>query len=213
MMLDLMQAVVESGTGKAARLNGVPVGGKTGTTQENRDAWFIGFTPDMAVGVWVGNDDNAPMNGVTGGETPARIWHEFMDQAIKRGAKQTVAVARTQPEQQRTAPQSETLRGRADVIDTATLALNDRQIPLFGVEPNRDPRAVRALAHFLRRRDVACTAAVDSGSYRCGAGGQDIAEAVLAAGAARASVNASPELLEIEEMARAQRVGIWGRGR
>jgi penicillin-binding protein 1A len=207
MMLDLMQAVVETGTGKAARVNGVPVAGKTGTTQEYRDAWFIGFTPELAVGVWVGNDDNAPMANVTGGDMPARIWKEFVEQAIKRQARSTT-VARAPASQ--TAETGERVRGRADVIDTATLEINDRPIPLFGVEPNRDVRALRALARYLRRRDVVCASA-DAGSYRCAASGQDIAEAVLAAGVARASANASPELLAVEEMARAQRVGMWRR--
>lgn len=212
MMLELMQAVVEGGTGKAARLSGTTVAGKTGTTQENRDAWFIGFTPEMAVGVWIGNDDNSPMANVTGGEIPARIWRDFMDQAMKRKARDTVALTRAAPAE-RTDVSAERLRGRVDVIDTATLALNDRAIPLFGVEPSRDSRAVRALAHFLRRREVSCAPSSDPASYRCAVAGQDIAETVLAAGAARASDNASPELLTIEEMARAQRVGIWRRQR
>ena len=80
-MLDLLQAVVREGTGKAARLPNVPAGGKTGTTQEYRDAWFIGFTPDLIVGVWVGNDDNAPMNKVVGGDLPAEIWRDFLSRA------------------------------------------------------------------------------------------------------------------------------------
>ena len=212
MMLDLLQAVVEGGTGKAARITGVPVAGKTGTTQENRDAWFIGFTSDMAVGVWVGNDDNSPMNGVTGGEIPARIWHDFVEQALKRRTKSAVTAERTPPPAEKTETSAERLRGRAEVIDTATLEVNNRTIPLFGVEANPDPRAVRALTHFLRRKEVNCLAALAAGSYRCSAAGEDIAEAILAAGVAQASPEASPELLAIEEMARAQRVGVWRRG-
>ena len=71
MMLDLLQAVVEEGTGRAARIRGVAVAGKTGTSQDYRDAWFVGFTPDLVVGVWVGNDDNTPTRGVVGGDLPA----------------------------------------------------------------------------------------------------------------------------------------------
>ena len=57
--------------------------GKTGTTSDYRDAWFMGFTADLVAGVWVGNDDNAPMNKVTGGTLPAQIWHGFMVEAEK----------------------------------------------------------------------------------------------------------------------------------
>ncbi len=85
-MLDLLTTVVRSGTGKAAAL-GRPAAGKTGTTQDHRDAWFIGFTADLVVGVWVGNDDNAPMKAVTGGGLPAQIWRDFLAGAeqLERG--------------------------------------------------------------------------------------------------------------------------------
>lgn len=73
----MLQGVVEHGSGRAARL-GRAVGGKTGTTQGFKDAWFMGFTADYITGVWMGNDDNTPMNGVTGGLMPARIWHDYM---------------------------------------------------------------------------------------------------------------------------------------
>ncbi|HEX4570123.1 MAG TPA: penicillin-binding transpeptidase domain-containing protein [Dongiaceae bacterium] len=76
-MIDMMQSVILSGTGKAAALDR-PAAGKTGTSQDYRDALFIGFTADLVTGVWVGNDDNAPMNKVTGGTIPTRIWHDFM---------------------------------------------------------------------------------------------------------------------------------------
>ena len=68
-MLDMLQAVVTSGTGRGANLPGF-VAGKTGTSQEYRDAWFVGFTETLVIGVWVGNDDASPMDGVTGGSIP-----------------------------------------------------------------------------------------------------------------------------------------------
>ena len=77
MMTDMLAGVVGHGTGKAAALPR-PVAGKTGTTQEYRDAWFIGYTADLVAGVWLGNDDNTPMNRVTGGSLPALAWRNFM---------------------------------------------------------------------------------------------------------------------------------------
>ena len=77
-MNDLLTAAVKQGTGKAARLSDRPAAGKTGTSQSFRDAFFVGFTGNLVAGVWVGNDDGAPMDEVTGGGLPARIWHDFM---------------------------------------------------------------------------------------------------------------------------------------
>jgi penicillin-binding protein 1A len=74
----MMTEVLNSGTGGRARLEGREAAGKTGTTQSARDAWFVGFTADYVVGVWMGYDDNRPLSGVTGGGLPAEIWHEVM---------------------------------------------------------------------------------------------------------------------------------------
>jgi membrane peptidoglycan carboxypeptidase len=79
-LIELLQGVVEHGTGKAAALDGFAAG-KTGTSQDYRDAWFIGFDNRLVVGVWVGNDDDAPMEGVVGGGLPASIWKAFITQA------------------------------------------------------------------------------------------------------------------------------------
>ena len=80
-MTQLMQEVTATGTGRAARLEGRPTAGKTGTTQDFRDAWFVGFTADLVCGVWIGNDNNSPMRKATGGTLPARIFHVFMSEA------------------------------------------------------------------------------------------------------------------------------------
>ncbi len=78
-LIYMMSKVVEIGSGKRATLpDGRPAAGKTGTTQEARDAWFIGFTADYVAGVWMGYDDNTPLSGVTGGGLPAEIWRETM---------------------------------------------------------------------------------------------------------------------------------------
>lgn len=74
----MMTEVLKSGTGGRARLKDREAAGKTGTTNSARDAWFVGFTADYVVGVWMGYDDNLPLTGVTGGGLPAEIWHEVM---------------------------------------------------------------------------------------------------------------------------------------
>ncbi|WP_339748433.1 PBP1A family penicillin-binding protein [uncultured Maricaulis sp.] len=80
-MSTMLQDVVISGTGhRAALAGGRRAGGKTGTSQSFRDAWFIGFTADYTAGVWVGNDDDSPMRNVTGGGLPATIWQHYMTQ-------------------------------------------------------------------------------------------------------------------------------------
>lgn len=76
-MTAIMKTVITNGTGRAADI-GKPAAGKTGTTDDSKDAYFIGFTPDVVTGVWVGNDDNSQMGGITGGTIPAKIWHDVM---------------------------------------------------------------------------------------------------------------------------------------
>ncbi len=80
-MLDLLWAAANTGTGKRAALS-VPTFGKTGTTQDNRDAVFVGFAGDLVVGVWVGRDDDKSLGKVSGGTVPARIWRDFMTSAL-----------------------------------------------------------------------------------------------------------------------------------
>ena len=84
-MRDLLAAVIAGGTGRRAALppEFPPAYGKTGTSQNFRDAWFVGFAGDVVAGVWLGNDDGKPMQGVTGGGAPAVIWREFMEQSLR----------------------------------------------------------------------------------------------------------------------------------
>jgi penicillin-binding protein 1A len=77
----MLNKVVEEGTGKRAALEGIPVAGKTGTTNGYKDAWFVGYTGNLVASVWYGNDDSSPMNDMTGGTLPAMTWHEVMNLA------------------------------------------------------------------------------------------------------------------------------------
>jgi penicillin-binding protein 1A len=94
----MLRAAINRGTGRNAVL---PIAnfGKTGTTQDYRDALFVGYAGDLVVGVWIGNDDNTPMKNVTGGSTPARIWRDFMRGALKiEAAPQPQATKSPDPE-------------------------------------------------------------------------------------------------------------------
>jgi membrane peptidoglycan carboxypeptidase len=77
-LVDMMQDVVRYGTGRRALLGDRPMAGKTGTSSDYRDAWFIGFTGNYITGVWMGNDDNRSMKKVTGGGLPSALWHDVM---------------------------------------------------------------------------------------------------------------------------------------
>jgi len=106
-MLDLLYAAANEGTGRRAAL-AVPTFGKTGTTQENRDALFVGFAGDLVVGVWVGRDDNKSLGRVSGGTVPAQIWRNFMTSALsvdrERGPELPPAFAARQPGRQMKSP-------------------------------------------------------------------------------------------------------------
>lgn len=86
-MTAMMKTVIISGTGTGANI-GKPAAGKTGTTDDCRDAYFVGYTPDIVTGVWVGDDNNKQVNGLYGGTIPAKIWKEVMTVATRdMGAK------------------------------------------------------------------------------------------------------------------------------
>lgn len=96
-MLDLLQASVSWGTSRAAD-PGRPAGGKTGTTQDSRDAWFIGFTAELVVGVWMGNDNGTQMRQVTGGTLPARLWNRIVTRALEGQPAQALPVEAPVPQ-------------------------------------------------------------------------------------------------------------------
>ena len=101
-MIKMMNSVVENGTGRRARLDGIAAAGKTGTTNDYRDAWFMGYTGNFVCGVWFGNDDYASTNRMTGGALPAMTWHTIMDYAhqgieVKQLPGVPVPTARKQP--------------------------------------------------------------------------------------------------------------------
>jgi penicillin-binding protein 1A len=96
-MAELMVATVTTGTGKAARLAGRPSAGKTGTTQDYRDAWFVGFTSDYVCGVWIGNDHNTPMAHATGGTLPSLMFKSFMEEAEQGLPVQQLTAIRLAP--------------------------------------------------------------------------------------------------------------------
>ena len=114
-MEQMLRAAINSGTGRAAILR-IPNFGKTGTTQNNRDALFVGYAGDLVVGVWVGNDDNTPLDGVTGGGLPAQIWRDFMIGAIAEAR----APAKPKPR-----PDPSGAIEQLDLPDGATIPLGD----------------------------------------------------------------------------------------
>lgn len=138
MLLDLLSNVVERGTGRAAQLS-IDAFGKTGTTQDARDAIFVGFAGDLVVGVWVGRDDNRPIPGISGGGAPARIWRDFMGNAIPGAAPRRPEPL---PEDVDPAPPVETIIDENGV--TVTTDIGDVELGVTldenGLDISADPR-------------------------------------------------------------------------
>jgi len=86
-MTSMLESVINEGTGYPNAKIGRPAAGKTGTTSDFRDAWFVGYTPDLVAAVWIGNEDYRPMNESYGGNIPARIWARFMKAALAKTPK------------------------------------------------------------------------------------------------------------------------------
>jgi penicillin-binding protein 1A len=222
-LVQLLEGVVNNGTGRAARL-GRRAAGKTGTTQDFRDAWFIGFTTDMVVGVWVGNDDNSPMDKVVGGDLPAKIWYDYVDKAQQIIAAHSAAAVprpagafeglaapggRSPSSEPKVAEPPAILRGVPTVADTGTLVFSGGVAHLDGVEGEKGEPA-RQMMRYIRGREVVCEPVEPrSAQYRCKIDNIDLGEAVLLNGAGRAAANAPDRLFSAEEKAQLAGRGIW----
>ncbi|MFV2001652.1 MAG: penicillin-binding transpeptidase domain-containing protein, partial [Paracoccaceae bacterium] len=121
-LIYMMSQVVDRGTGKRARLPDREAAGKTGTTQAWRDAWFLGFTADYVVGVWMGNDDNSSLGRITGGTFPAEIWRETMLQINQDLPATPLPMLRVaEPPKVQIIPEVQPAQSENDVAETVLL--------------------------------------------------------------------------------------------
>ena len=114
-MVNMMRGVVTHGTGTRANVPGYDLAGKTGTTSDYRDAWFVGYTGGFVTAVWVGKDDNKPMKRVTGGNAPAGIWRDYMTAALPRLKVQPIPGG-VLPETEEQGPIEQILEGVGDLF-------------------------------------------------------------------------------------------------
>lgn len=161
-LTDMMRGVLTRGTGTAANI-GRPAAGKTGTTSDYKDAWFIGFTPDLVASVWIGYDNDGYLNGITGGSIPAEIWHSFMSESLtnvpvrdfvkpqgivstdigNKDGQNEIFIEGTQPTKPATTEKDKDKDGKS--TDTSTPAnsvpSNDKTLPPPPVKPEKDKPA------------------------------------------------------------------------
>jgi penicillin-binding protein 1A len=128
-MTQMMRSVITSGTGTRANVPGHDLAGKTGTTSDYRDAWFVGYTGGFVTAVWVGKDDNKPMRRVTGGNAPAAIWRDYMTAALPR--------LKVQPIPGGTLPQEEGSDLIGDIVDGVADLFRGEREPA-DAEPRRE---------------------------------------------------------------------------
>lgn len=126
----MLQGVVLYGTGARANI-GRPAAGKTGTTDNWRDAWFVGYTPDLVAGVWVGNDDNTSLGLMTGGMEPASIWKAFMQKALV-GVPAKSFPGAPPPKEKVTALEDEKKEGEEDASKDGTSNGKGKTKPISG---------------------------------------------------------------------------------
>jgi len=135
-MNQMLRGVVTSGTARSAAISGRDIAGKTGTTSDYKDAWFVGYTGGFVAAVWVGKDDNTPMRGVTGGAAPAAIWKGFMDAALPRLAVQRIPDGPAMPEGwQAPDPVGDLLGSIGDVGGTPSEPIDPNQGQPYQPEP------------------------------------------------------------------------------
>jgi penicillin-binding protein 1A len=134
LVTQLMVETVATGTGKAARLDERPSAGKTGTTQDYHDAWFVGFTADLVTGVWIGNDNNSSMVKATGGGLPAHVFKTFMEDAETGLPVRPLTALAAMPAAPLTADQS------APAPDKKPLSLDDI-LNMFGGSSSSKPQS------------------------------------------------------------------------
>ncbi len=149
-MITMMTNVVENGTGRRARLDGIAAAGKTGTTNAYRDAWFMGYTGNFVCGVWFGNDDYTSTNRMTGGSLPAMSWQKIMDYAhqgielrqlpgvpVPQVRQPTVAEAKSKANDQPAPVRPAVLSKRgADILVRVERMLDDANRALGPVSPS-----------------------------------------------------------------------------
>jgi penicillin-binding protein 1A len=136
----MLRQVVISGTGGRARIGGYDMAGKTGTTSDYRDAWFVGYTGGFVTAVWVGKDDNTPMRKVTGGSSPADLWRSFVVSALSRVKVTAIPAGPNPPDDAYGDPINDLLNQTADET-------TDAEAPDDGAPPKPAPAiAPRAAA-------------------------------------------------------------------
>jgi penicillin-binding protein 1A len=138
-MTQMLRGVIIGGTGGRARVGGYDLAGKTGTTSDYKDAWFVGFTGGFVAAVWVGKDDNTPMRKVTGGGAPAEIWRDFMVAALPKLAIQPIPGG---PPTAQDAPPTEEQPADEDATPDAESPQNPDEAPPPRAAPRRQTPAV-----------------------------------------------------------------------
>lgn len=151
-MNDMLNATLTNGTGRRAAIPNHPAAGKTGTTQDFRDAWFIGYTGHLTAGIWIGNDSGKPMNRATGGSLPAELWHQIM--MVAHEGKAPLPLPGTMRE----------LPWAATPVATATPRENSSNQPQYATRPQGS--VAEMLPWTAEKRQIAKVAPSTAGSQR-----------------------------------------------